>query len=137
MDNPVLVEELLKQAKLAREKAYTPYSRFKVGAALMDAEGRIHHGCNIENAAYGPTNCAERTALFRAVADGHKPGSFLAMAVVGDTDGPIAPCGVCRQVMLELCAPEMPVYLSNMNGKVLQTTAAALLPGAFTPRDLT
>ncbi len=137
MVNPELVSELLKQAKLAREKAYVPYSRFKVGCALMDTEGRIHHGCNIENAAFGPTNCAERTALFRAVADGHTPRSFLALAVVGDTDGPISPCGVCRQVMSELCAPDMPVYLTNLKGDVQETTVSALLPGAFSPSDLT
>lgn len=136
MVSPDLVEELMKQAKLAMEKAYVPYSRFKVGCALMDAEGRIHHGCNIENAAFGPTNCAERTAMFRAVADGHQPRSFLAMAVVGDTEGPISPCGVCRQVMSELCAPDMPIFLTNLKGDVLQTTAAQLLPGAFGPSDL-
>jgi cytidine deaminase len=136
MINPEMVQELLHQAKLAREKAYVPYSRFKVGCALLDSKGSVHHGCNVENAAYGPTNCAERTAMFRAVADGHAPASFQAMAVVGDTEGPIAPCGVCRQVMIELCAPDMPVYLTNLKGDVLQTTVAALLPGAFTPSDL-
>lgn len=128
--------ELIAQAKEVREKAYTPYSQFKVGSALLDAQGRVHLGCNVENAAYGPTNCAERTALFRAVADGEPPGSFRAMAVVGDTEQPIAPCGICRQVLVELCRPDMPVYLANMRGDVSETTVGELLPGAFTSHDL-
>ncbi|UJF36295.1 cytidine deaminase [Paenibacillus hexagrammi] len=129
-------QQLLQSAAEARNRAYTPYSHFKVGAALLGADGQIHMGCNIENAAYGPTNCAERTALFRAVADGHSPKSFHAIAVIGDTEDPIAPCGVCRQVLVELCRPDMPVYLGNLKGEMLKTTVAELLPGAFTPKDL-
>jgi cytidine deaminase len=129
-------QELIEFAKEAMKRAYTPYSNFQVGAALLDANGQVHLGCNVENAAYGPTNCAERTALFRAIADGHSQGSFQAIAVTGDTDGPISPCGVCRQVLIELCDPEMPVYLSNLKGAFVQTTVAALLPGAFTTKDL-
>lgn len=132
MDASVLIQEALK----ARAQAYVPYSGFKVGAALLDENGRVHHGCNIENAAYGPSNCAERTALFRAVADGHRPGSFKMLAVVGDTEGPIAPCGVCRQVLVELCKPDMPVMLSNMKGDIRETTIRELLPDAFGPWDL-
>ncbi|MFD3258455.1 cytidine deaminase [Paenibacillus lentus] len=127
---------LLLEAIKARAAAYTPYSGFAVGAALLDGDGHVHHGCNIENAAYGPTNCAERTALFRAVADGLAPGSFRALAVIGETDEPIAPCGVCRQVMLELCSPDMSVILGNMQGDVRETTVAELLPHAFGPADL-
>lgn len=127
----------LKQMALdARRHAYVPYSRFAVGAALLDDEGHIHPGCNVENAAYGPTNCAERTALFRAVADGVKPGAFRAMAVVADSERPVPPCGVCRQVMAELCPPDMPVWLGNLRGEWIKTDVAHLLPGAFTPRDL-
>ncbi|CAH1204362.1 cytidine deaminase [Paenibacillus sp. 2RAB27] len=129
-------QELIEFAKEAMKRAYTPYSNFQVGAALLDANGHVHLGCNVENAAYGPTNCAERTALFRAIADGHPRGSFQAIAVTGDTEGPISPCGVCRQVLIELCEPEMPVYLSNLKGAFVQTTVAALLPGAFTTKDL-
>ena len=103
---------LIRHAALAREKAYTPYSGFKVGCALLDADGTIHHGCNVENAAYGPTNCAERTAMFRAIADGKE------------------------QVLSELCAPNMPVILTNMKGAVHRTTVADLLPGAFVPANL-
>lgn len=128
--------QLLQEAIEARKSAYIPYSGFGVGAALLDQEGRVHRGCNIENAAYSPTNCAERTAIHRAIADGHHPGSFKALAVVGDTDGPIAPCGVCRQVMLELCGPDMPVILGNLRGDIRQTTVRELLPFAFGPSDL-
>ena len=128
--------ELVRHAMAARERAYAPYSRFQVGSALLDERGNVHYGCNVENAAYGPTNCAERTALFRAIADGHKQGSFLALAVVGDTDGPVSPCGVCRQVMAELCSPDMPVYLANLKGDVAETSVSKLLPGAFGPADL-
>lgn len=129
-------QELIQHAKEAMKRAYVPYSNFQVGAALLDANGDIHYGCNVENAAYGPTNCAERTALFRAIADGHKAGSFQAIAVMGDTEGPISPCGVCRQVLVELCEPDMPVYLGNLKGDISETTVSALLPGAFTTKDL-
>lgn len=132
IDATTLIQEAIK----ARDKAYVPYSGFKVGAALLDEHGHIHHGCNIENAAYGPSNCAERTALFSAVADGHQPGSFAMLAVVGDTDGPIAPCGVCRQVLVELCKPDMPVVLGNLKGETRETTIRELLPDAFGPWDL-
>ncbi|MEK3731177.1 MULTISPECIES: cytidine deaminase [Paenibacillus] len=127
---------LMQEAIKARSRAYIPYSKFGVGAALLDAEGRVHLGCNVENAAYSPTNCAERTALHRAIADGHQPGSFQAIAIVGDTDGPCAPCGVCRQVLVELCKPDMPVFLGNMKGDIQETTVSELLPGAFGPWDL-
>ncbi|MBB6729704.1 cytidine deaminase [Cohnella zeiphila] len=128
-------EQLIREAAEARTRAYAPYSNFKVGAALLDADGVVHPGCNVENAAYGPTNCAERTALFRAIADGCAPGSFRALAVIGDTDEPIAPCGVCRQVISELCAPDMPIILSNLKGDVRVTTPSELLPGAFSLHD--
>ncbi|GGG56323.1 cytidine deaminase [Paenibacillus radicis (ex Gao et al. 2016)] len=127
---------LLADAKEAMTRAYTPYSHFQVGAALLDDEGRVHYGCNIENAAYGPTNCAERTALFSAIANGLRPGKFKAIAVIGRTDGPIAPCGVCRQVLVELCPPDMPVVMGNMQGDWAIATVSELLPGAFTPASL-
>ncbi|MEK3881613.1 cytidine deaminase [Paenibacillus sp. PL2-23] len=128
--------ELLRAAREAMRRAYVPYSGFQVGAALLDRDGVIHYGCNVENAAYGPTNCAERTALFRAIADGHPPGQFQAIAVMGDTDGPITPCGVCRQVLVELCAPDMPVIMGNLKGEWTMKSVAELLPGAFTPLSL-
>lgn len=132
MNSALLLQEAIK----ARANAYIPYSRFGVGAALLDQDGHVHHGCNVENAAYGPTNCAERTALFRAIADGHKAGSFKAIAIVADTDEPVAPCGVCRQVMIELCHPDMKVILGNLKGTSRETTVRELLPGAFGPVDL-
>ncbi|WP_438433360.1 cytidine deaminase [Gorillibacterium sp. sgz500922] len=132
--NPLSNEEkdrLIAEAKLVRERAYVPYSHFKVGSALLAADGSVHLGCNVENGALGPTNCAERTALFRAIADGQSPRSFRAIAVTGDTELPITPCGVCRQVLIELCGPEMPVILTNLKGDRTETTVGALLPGAF------
>src|SRR5690554_3958404 len=125
------VRKLKEVAITVREHAYVPYSKFKVGAALLDSNGHIHAGCNVENAAYGPTNCAERTALFRAIADGEPAGSFRMLAVVADTEGAVSPCGICRQVMIELCSPDMPVFMGNLQGEWVQTTVAQLLPGAF------
>ncbi|RFB17553.1 cytidine deaminase [Bacillus sp. HNG] len=127
-------EELINEAKKARELAYVPYSKFKVGAALLTKDGKVYHGCNIENAAYSVTNCAERTALFKAVSEGDK--KFAAIAVVADTDRPVPPCGACRQVISELCQPDTKVYLSNLKGDIQEITINELLPGAFTPEDL-
>ena len=90
----------------------------------------------MENASYGLCNCAERTAFFSAIAHGYVPGDFAALAVIGDTDGPIAPCGACRQVILELGGNDLPVVLANLKGDVMETTAAAQLPNAFGGRDL-
>jgi cytidine deaminase len=129
-------EKLIDEARAARELAYTPYSRFKVGAALETKDGRVFRGCNVENASYGLCNCAERTAFFSAIAHGYVPGDFTALAVIGDTDGPIAPCGACRQVILELGGNDLHVVLANLKGDVLETTAAAQLPNAFGGRDL-
>ncbi|MEE1130834.1 MAG: cytidine deaminase [Caryophanon sp.] len=127
-------EQLLAQSKVARENAYVPYSKFKVGAALLAKDGTVYEGCNIENASYGLTNCAERTAIFNAVSQNVR--EFAAIAIVADTEGPCAPCGACRQVIAEFCAPTMPVYLTNLKGDVVETTVEQLLPGAFTPEDL-
>jgi cytidine deaminase len=128
--------KLIDEARAGRELAYTPYSNFKVGAALECKDGRVFRGCNIENAAYGLCNCAERTAFFSAMAHGYKPGDFSALAVIGATDGPIAPCGACRQVILELGGNDLPVILTNLNGDILETTAADQLPHAFGSWDL-
>lgn len=125
-------DELLALARVARDKAHAPYSGFAVGAALLARDGRRYAGCNVENASYGLCNCAERTALFAAIAAGCKPGDFTAIAVIADCDGPVSPCGACRQVMSELCDGDMPVLLANLRGDTAQTSVAALLPGAFT-----
>ncbi len=127
-------EELLKASITAMEKAYVPYSKFPVGAALLTKSGEVILGCNIENASFGLTNCAERTAVFKAVSEGIK--DFTAIAIAGDTVGPISPCGACRQVLVEFCEPNMPVYLTNLKGNVTETTVSELLPGAFTTEDL-
>ena len=125
------LDDLLDLARHAREQAYAPYSHFHVGAAVLARDGRRFGGCNVENAAYGLCNCAERTALFSAIAAGCRPGDFAALAVVADTDGPVSPCGACRQVMSELCDDAMPVLLSNLHGDTQATSVAALLPGSF------
>ncbi|MGI8386411.1 cytidine deaminase [Robertmurraya sp. P23] len=131
MKNQFMFEE----AKIAREKAYAPYSKFKVGAALRTKDGKVYHGCNIENAAYSMCNCAERTALFSAYANGDKEYDLL--VVVADTNRPVPPCGACRQVISELCNPDMTVILTNLKGDVEEITVKELLPGAFSPEDLT
>ena len=128
--------ELIAEAAAARLKAYTPYSNFKVGAALLTSDGRVFHGCNVENASYGLCNCAERTAFFSAFAHGYKQGDFDKLVVIGETDGPIAPCGACRQVILELGGNALPVILTNLNGDIFETTAVAQLPNAFGGADL-
>src|SRR5690625_3540000 len=125
------VQLLIDAASKVQHNAYAPYSQFKVGSALLDEEGRIHVGCNVENAAYGPSNCAERTAIFRAIADGCAPKTFQAIAVIADTDEPVTPCGVCRQVLSECCHPDMPVVMGKLNGDLNILTVSELLPGAF------
>jgi cytidine deaminase len=131
MSNHIMFEE----AKKAREKAYTPYSNFKVGVALRTKDGKVYHGCNIENAAYSMCNCAERTALFSAYAKGDR--DFDLLVVVADTNRPVPPCGACRQVISELCNPDMKVILTNVKGDFEEMTVKELLPGAFSPEDLT
>lgn len=127
-------DKLIELAKEAREKAYVPYSHFKVGACVLTDDGKTYQGCNIENASYGLTNCAERTALFSAYANGDR--KLKAIAVVADTEGPVSPCGACRQVMMELGGEDMVVILSNMKGDYAVVTVKDLLPGAFTSKDL-
>lgn len=134
MSHDALGQALMMRALAAREKAYAPYSKFQVGAAVQTASGEVFDGCNIENCSYGLTNCAERTAIFKAVSEGHV--RISALAVVGDTDGPIAPCGACRQVIAEFADKDTPVWLTNIKGDVKLTTVSALLPGAFDASNL-
>ena len=126
-------EKLIGLAKKAMERAYAPYSGFHVGAALLCADGSVYTGCNIENASYGATNCAERTAFFTAVGDGHR--DFTAIAICGGQGGEICdfcpPCGICRQVMAEFCKPDFTVYLIHATGWE-EVTLADLLPHSFT-----
>lgn len=130
MDKTGLIDE----AKKAREMAYVPHSKFKVGAALLTKDGKVYRGCNIENAAYSMCNCAERTALFKAYSEGDK--EYAALAVVADTDRPVSPCGACRQVISELCPKEMKVILTNLKNDIQELTVEELLPGAFSSEDL-
>lgn len=133
-------QELMEEAKKAREKAYAPYSGFMVGAALLTEDGSVYHGCNIENAAYTPSNCAERTAFFRAVYEGKR--SFLKIAISGGKEGssgiqPCAPCGVCRQVMMEFCDPEeFRIILADGNGGCESYSLSQLFPRGFGPACL-
>jgi cytidine deaminase len=126
-----VADPLMLAARHARDQAYAPYSHFHVGAVVLTRDGRQFAGCNVENASYGLCNCAERTALFNAVAAGCRPGDFALLAVIADTPSPVSPCGACRQVMAELCGEAMPVLLGNLAGAVERTTVGALLPGAF------
>ncbi len=124
-------DQLIASAAVARERAYAPYSNFKVGAALKGKSGRVYTGCNVENAAYGPSMCAERTAIFKAVSEGER--EFEAIAVV--TENGASPCGSCRQVMMEF-APDMAVIIADTQGRVRVTTVRDLLPDGFTPEHL-
>lgn len=117
-------------AKSASKKAYVPYSRFSVGAAVLTADGTVFQGCNIENASFGLTNCAERTAIFKAISEGYR--SFLEIAIYGETKKPISPCGACRQVMAEFFAPETKVTLIAQSGETVVMTVGELLPYSFT-----
>ena len=125
-------EKLIELAKEAMARAYAPYSGFKVGAALLCADGTVYQGCNVENAAYGPTNCAERTAFFTAVCAGQR--DFVSIAVCGGKDGVITgafpPCGVCRQVMREFCKDDFVIYMINDKGYEAHTLAE-ILPFSF------
>lgn len=123
----MMKQELLNAALSARERAYAPYSKFLVGAAVLAKSGRIYTGCNIENASYGLTVCAERNALFSAVGAGER--EFTALCVVGDTEAPIFPCGACRQVMAEFKIPR--IILANLRGDVKEYTLEELLPYGF------
>ncbi|WP_420704531.1 cytidine deaminase [Leuconostoc mesenteroides] len=121
--------ELVDVANQALNDTYTPYSHFPVGAALLGENGEIFKGVNIENVSFGLTNCAERTAIFIAIAAGQR--HFHGLVISGRTDEPISPCGACRQVMVEFFDPDMPIWLINDQGKEIETNIAELMPGSF------
>ena len=132
-------EELIKAAMEAKEHAYVPYSHFRVGAALLTKSGKVYQGCNIENAGYSPTNCAERTAFFKAVSEGVR--DFQAICIVGGKDGKLteytAPCGVCRQVMMEFCNPKtFQIILAVDKERYEIYTLEELMPLGFGPLNL-
>ena len=121
-------KELIAMAKKYRENAYAPYSKFKVGAAVLTKKGNVYGGCNIENSSFPVTNCAERTAIFKAVSEGEQ--EFAAIALIADTPGPCSPCGACRQVMVEFKIPR--IIMANMQGDVKVVTLEEIMPYAFT-----
>ena len=128
MDDKALVEA----AKKAREFSYSPYSKFAVGAAVLTRSGKVYGGCNIENASYGITNCAERTAIFRAVSEGER--EIVALAIVADSKRPVPPFGACRQVIAEFKIPH--IIMANLDDQIQTATCEELLPGAFSDEDM-
>ncbi|KAB8138447.1 cytidine deaminase [Gracilibacillus oryzae] len=126
--------ELISLAKEAHGKAYTPYSKFNVGAALLMKSGKVYLGCNIENAAYPVTICAERTAIFKAISEGEY--DFDQLAVVADTERPVPPCGSCRQVLSEFFTKETLIHTSNLTGDIKTITMEELLPFSFAASDM-
>ena len=128
-------EELMLLAKEAQANAYAPYSNFKVGAALLLSDGNVIKGCNVENASYGLTNCAERTAMFAALAQGYKKEDFKELAIFSSCNPPASPCGACRQVMVELMSKDGLVYVGNDNG-IIETKVCDLMPMAFDKESL-
>lgn len=131
MNDPIGVDALVALALDARQRAHAPYSHYLVGAALLTEDGQVFTGCNIENAVYPATCCAERVAIFKAVSEGHK--RFRAIAVATSNGG--SPCGICRQVMREF-APDMDVFIADAKGHVRRTSVTQLLPDSFGPEDL-
>lgn len=129
-----ITNKLLNEAFTIQKRAYAPYSNFRVGAALLCGSGKIYHGCNIENASYSPTCCAERLTIFKAISEGER--DFLALAIVSDSNQPTPPCGVCRQVLAEFCQAYMPIICSDKNGKFSTVSLGELLPMVFTKRNM-
>lgn len=129
------VQELVNKALDAREKAYCPYSNFKVGAAVLFEDGNIYTGCNIENASFGGTNCAERTAIFKGVYEGNR--EIKGLAVVGDINGYTYPCGICRQVIAEFVKDtSIPIVIVKNKDEYIVKTFEEILPGVFSKKDL-
>lgn len=126
---PITDAELIELANQARQRAYAPYSGFHVGAALIDDQGRVFTGCNIENASYGATNCAERTAIFKAVSEGAR--QIRKLAVVCDQETPCVPCGICRQIIAEFAAADFELLAADPSGHFKRYSQEALLPDAF------
>ena len=127
-------KELVREALEARKQSYCPYSSFAVGAALLCGDGTVFRGCNIENASFGATNCAERTAIFKAVSEGNR--TICAIAIVGVKDDYTYPCGICRQVIAEFAAPDIKIILGRNPDEYIVKTLDEILPGAFTKKDL-
>lgn len=121
----------IKEALIAQSRAYVPYSKFKVGAAILLKDGTYVHGANVENGSYGLTNCAERSALFSLLSQGYKCEDIVSITIIGNTKKPISPCGACRQVMFELLPKDTKIYLANDKREVKEMTKYDLLPYGF------
>jgi cytidine deaminase len=121
----------IQEALLARDKAYVPYSKFKVGAAIELKNGKIIHGANVENASFGLTSCAERNALFSLYSQGYTKEDIVSITIIANDHGPVSPCGACRQVMHELMPKQTKIYLANTKGEIKETSTDELLPYAF------
>ncbi|MDO4774843.1 MAG: cytidine deaminase [Aerococcaceae bacterium] len=130
------VQQLMQAARDVLKNSYSPYSNFPVGSALLMADGEIITGVNVENVSFGVTNCAERSAVFAAVSRGYRPKSIKAVAVAGKTEAFLPPCSVCRQVLVEFCEPDTPVYLTREDGEILTTNVRELVPFAFEALDM-
>ena len=129
-------EQLVEQAKKARELSYSPYSHFAVGAAVLTKDGKVFLGANVENSSYPLCMCAERNALYHAYMNGYKKEDLVALALIADTDQPCSPCGACRQVISELFPKDAPIYMANLHGEIQETDVVELLPFAFSAEDL-
>lgn len=126
-----MCQELMKQARSILSNAYAPYSKFPVGCALEMKDGKVIQGVNVENVSFGATNCAERTAIYSAVTQGYGPHDIKAIAVAGKTDTFLPPCAICRQVLVEFCDPETPVFLTRNDQEIFETSVKELVPFAF------
>lgn len=130
------IDELINEAKKAREKAYARYSGFKVGAVIECKDGKLIYGANIENSSYGLTMCAERNAIFQAYLLGYRKEDYIQLCIIADTERITSPCGACRQVLSELYNEDAPIYLCNLKGDFLKTNIKELLPFSFNGEDL-
>lgn len=129
-----MIKELINKAIQAREKSYSPYSNFKVGASVMGESGKIYSGCNIENAAYSPTICAERVAIFKAISNGER--EIKKIALIGSTDSFTYPCGVCRQVMTEFASDDFEIIVAKNIEEYMSYSLDDLMPNSFRVRDM-
>lgn len=129
-----MIKELINKAIQAREKSYSPYSNFKVGASVMGESGKIYSGCNIENAAYSPTICAERVAIFKAISNGER--EIKKIALIGSTDSFTYPCGVCRQVMTEFASDDFEIIVAKNIEEYVSYSLDDLMPNSFRARDM-
>lgn len=129
-------EQLIQKAVEASTRSYSPYSKFPVGAALVTKDGKVYQGCNIENASFGLTNCAERSCMFNAYSDGVRKQDIVALALYSPKEYMVAPCGACRQVMVELLDENCPIYIAYGNNQCVETTVKELVPYMFSSKEL-